>query len=217
MKFAGKAKRLDDIDLPREAHRIGVGEDEIHAVLDVETLGSGFFPDGRLKMLPEGHIFYRELAPGEPRDLAIAAGLAWRRWRDRRPYPKSADARYQRLELMMKIDRDAALRSCSWALPQMMGFNCKLAGYPTAEAMIAAFVDDEEVQLRAMIEFIVNAGLDDELREHDWAGFARGYNGPGYAQHGYHIKLERRFRWWQGKPDTPWSPGLSVLHHCEAA
>ena len=41
MNFHGKAKRLDDVDLPRVAARIGVGEDEIHAVLDVETAGSG--------------------------------------------------------------------------------------------------------------------------------------------------------------------------------
>jgi hypothetical protein len=36
---------------------------------------------------------------------------------------------------------------------------------------------------------VENAGLVDELRRNDWAGFARGYNGPGYADNRYDTKL----------------------------
>ena len=43
--FKGAAKRIDDIDLPKIGAQIGVGEDEIHALLDVESAGSGF--DGK--------------------------------------------------------------------------------------------------------------------------------------------------------------------------
>jgi hypothetical protein len=35
--FKGAAKRIEDVDLPRIGHMIGVGEDKIHAVLDVES------------------------------------------------------------------------------------------------------------------------------------------------------------------------------------
>lgn len=38
-----------------------------------------------------------------------------------------------------------------------------------------------------MIRFIDAEGLDDELRRHDWSGFARGYNGAGYAKHGWFV------------------------------
>jgi len=202
MKFRGKAKKLDDIDLPKIGRLIGVGEDELHAVLDVETRGGGFFKDGRLKMLPERHIFYRELGPGPERDAAVRRGLAYKRWGTMR-YPKSTEARYKLLAEMMSINEDAALRSVSWGLGQIMGFNHNLAGYPSAKAMVIDFVDDEEAHLRAMVKFIVSAGLDDELRRHDWSGFARGYNGPGYAKHGYHKKLAAAFRKWQAIPDTP--------------
>lgn len=41
LSFKGRAKRLDDVDLPRIGHQIGVGEDEIHAFMDVEAAGSG--------------------------------------------------------------------------------------------------------------------------------------------------------------------------------
>ena len=57
MNFRGKAKRLDDIDLPRIGARIGVGEDEMHAILDVEAAGSGFDAQDRIKMLFEPHVF----------------------------------------------------------------------------------------------------------------------------------------------------------------
>ena len=49
IKFTGRAKRLEDIDLPRIGHEIGVGEDEIHAIIDVEAAGSGFDSKGRVK------------------------------------------------------------------------------------------------------------------------------------------------------------------------
>jgi len=57
-----------------------------------------------------------------------------------------------------------------------------------------------------MIDFIVANGLDDDLRREDWRGFARGYNGAGYAQHGYHTKLKRAYEKWKRIPDTPFTP-----------
>lgn len=201
MNFAGKAKRLDDIDLPRIGARIGVGEDEIHAILDVEAAGRGFDSKGRPTMLFEPHVFYRELGPGPERDAAVKAGLAYPRWK--RDYPKDS---YPRLLRAMKINMEAALRSCSWGLGQIMGFNCIAAGYATAKDMVLDFLDDEENHLNAMITFIITAKLDRFLRARDWAGFAKGYNGPGFAKNGYDRKLAQAFHKWQQIKDTPWTP-----------
>ncbi len=198
MNFKGEAKRLESLDISRIAFAAGCGEDHLHAVMEVETRGGGFDPFGRIKMLFEPHVFYRELS-GAKREEAIAQGLAYRRWGEQ-PYPEDS---YPRLLRAMEIDADAALRSCSWGLGQIMGFNCKLAGYPTALAMVQDFLDDEEKHLAAMVNFIVSNGLDDDLRRQDWRGFARGYNGAGYAQHGYHLKLKKAFDKWQSIPDTP--------------
>lgn len=198
MNFKGKAKRLDDIDLPMVGREIGVGEDEVHAILDVESAGTGFDSQGRPKMLFEPHIFWRELKAGPKRDKAAAQGLAYPQWK--RNYPKDS---YPRLAQAMAIDEDAALRSASWGLGQIMGFNCVSAGYATAKSMVLAFMDDEEHHLRAMINFIRANGLDDELRRHDWKGFARGYNGAGFAKNGYDKKLAAAFAKWQKIKDTP--------------
>ncbi|SKA30943.1 N-acetylmuramidase domain-containing protein [Consotaella salsifontis] len=200
--FRGAAKRLDDIDLPRIAATIGVGEDELHAVLDVETGGgSGFDAKGRPRMLFEPHVFYRELSDAE-RARAVTAGLAYRTWGER-PYPSDS---YPRLIGAMAINRAAALRSASWGLGQIMGFNASLAGFASVDALVSAFMADEEAHLAAMVSFITASGLDDELRRHDWTGFARGYNGAGYAKNRYHLKLASAFAKWQGIRDTSWSP-----------
>ncbi len=199
MNFAGPAKRLDDIDLPRIGATIGLGEDELHAVLDVETRGGGFDAEGRPKMLFEPHIFYRQLGEGNKRDWAVSEGIAYPKW-GQKSYPKDS---YPRLKKAMEIDGGAALRSASWGLGQIMGFNAGAAGYSTALAMVKDFMLDEENHLAAMVRFIQTNGLDDELRRHDWAGFARGYNGPGYAKNRYDVKLAQAFKKWQGIKDTP--------------
>ena len=198
MNFKGAAKRLDDIDLPEIGRLIGVGEDEIHAVLDVESAGTGFDKKGRPRMLFEPHIFWRELGPGAKRDAAAAKGLAYPKWK--RNYP--ADS-YPRLAQAMAIDADAALRSASWGLGQVMGFNARKAGYRDARDMVTAFMADEEEHLAAMVQFIRVSELDDELRRHDWKGFALGYNGAGFAKNGYDRKLAAAFAKWQKIKDTP--------------
>lgn len=203
IEFTGSAKRIEDWDLPRIGHRIGVGEDEIHAVMDVEASGSGFDSRGRLKMLFEPHIFWQQLGPGPKRDRAARAGLAYPHW-GAKPYPKDS---YPRLIEAMKIDEAAALKSASWGLGQIMGFNHLLAGYSTVYKMIEDFVLDEDNHLEAMVQFIIGKRLDGYIRSHQWDKFAQGYNGAGYARHGYHTKLASRYRFWQGKPDTPWQPG----------
>ena len=197
--FIGTAKRLDALDLPRIGARIGIGEDELRAVIEVETAGGGFDTTGRPRMLFEPHVFYRLLPSAQQRDRAESEGLAYAKW-GHQPYPRES---YTRLHLAIAIDRVAALKSASWGLGQIMGFNFALAGFDHVEAMVSAFMADEETHVEAMIAFIRAKGLDDKLRAHDWAGFALGYNGAAYASHGYHTKLAAAFARWRGIPDTP--------------
>ncbi|MGG3814033.1 N-acetylmuramidase family protein [Methylorubrum rhodesianum] len=202
--FVSAATRLTDYDLPRIGHTIGVGEDEIHAVMEVEAAGGGFDRLKRPKMLFEPHVFWRNLA-GAERTRAASLGLAYAAWKPG-AYPTDS---YPRLMQAMAINETAALKASSWGLGQILGENHKAAGYATPQAMVLAFCNGGEAEhLAAMVRFIVTNGLDDELRRHDWAGFARGYNGAGYAKHGYHTKLAAAFAKWSKIKDTPWSPGM---------
>lgn len=203
LSFTGPAKRLDDLDLPRIGAMIGVGEDEIHAFIEVETKGGGFDAQNRPKILFEPHLFYKHLAAGARRDQAVKARLACKSW-GQLPYGKESE-QYPKLVRALAIDQTAALKSCSWGLGQVLGENHVAAGYDTVQAMVADFTLDEDNHLEAAIRFIKANGLDDELRRHDWAAFARGYNGPGYRKNGYDTKLAAAFRKWQGIRDTPWS------------
>lgn len=203
--FKGKAKRIEDVDLPRIGYKIGVGEDEIHAVLDVESRGKGFDSKGRPIILFERHWFYRFLS-GAKRDRAVKEDLAVSKW-SRATYNKD---QYSLLEQAMKIDETAALKSASWGLGQVMGFNHSLAGYSTVQSFVKDMMDDEDNHLEAMINFIINTGLDDEVREHRWAAFAKGYNGAGYKANNYDVRLQRAFKKWQGIKDTPWNPEDAV-------
>lgn len=205
MNFQGSGVRIDDYDLPRIGAIIGVGEDEIHAVLDVEAAGTGFDRAGRLKMLFEPHVFYRCLPEGK-RATAVAQGLAYSAWRPGEYPPDS----YPRLMRAIAIDETAALKACSWGLGQILGENHKAAGYATVQEMVENFCRDEAYQLEAMVCFIKTNKLDVHLRRHDWRNFARGYNGPNYERNGYHVKLANAFDKWSRIKDTPYDPAHPV-------
>jgi hypothetical protein len=198
--FKGAGKRIGDQDLPRIGHGIGCGEDELHAFLDVETRGGGFDDKGRPKALYEPHRAYA-LSQGAVRAELVKRGLAYPNWR--RDYPKDS---YPRIVQAMAIDARVALEATSWGIGQVLGSNHDAAGYESAAEMVAACLDDEATQLQQAVNFIKANHLDDELRAHNWAAFARGYNGPSYAANGYHTKLAARYAFWCKIPDTPWSP-----------
>lgn len=204
--FRGAGKRLADEDLPRLGHGIGVGEDEIHAFLDVETSGSGFDGKGRPKALYEPHRAYA-LSQGAARKELVKLGIAYPKW-GTKPYPSDS---YPRIVQALAIDPRVALEATSWGLGQVMGSNHVAAGFESAAEMVAAFLDSEESHLAAAVAFIRANHLDDELRAHNWAAFARGYNGPSYASHGYHTKLAARYAFWRKIPDTPWSPPAPAI------
>jgi hypothetical protein len=201
MDFIGRAKRLDDIDLPKLGSKIGVGEDELHAFMDVEASGSGFDSKGRPKMLFEPHIFYK-LLPDGLRSMAVGQGLAYAKW-GQQPYPTDS---YPRLRAAMAIHETIAMKSASWGLGQILGSNHVLVGYDTVQNMVTAFMDDEEHHLKAIIDYLIATGIDDDLREHRWEQVARVYNGPSYAKHNYHGRMAAAFKKWQGIKDTPWTP-----------
>lgn len=205
--FKGAAKRLDDLDLPRLGHRLGVGEDEIHAFLDVETRGHGFDAQGRPIILFEPHVFYRNLS-GDKLNQAVRTQLAAKSW-GTIPYGGEGN-QYPRLLKALDIDETAALKACSWGLGQVLGENHKDAGFATVQDMVTAMMDDEEKQLEASVNFILNNHLDDELRRHDWAGFALHYNGKGYKKNRYDDKLADAFRKWSRIKDTPWTPEPAI-------
>lgn len=209
--FKGPAKAIEDLDLPRIGHTIGVGEDELHAFMDVEAAGSPFDASGRPKMLFEPHRFYANLT-GTKRADAVKKGLAYSKWKPG-AYPKDS---YPRLIDAMKIDPEAALKSASWGLGQVMGENYKQVGFDNVFDMVNAACEDAENHLVMMVNFLVTNHIDDDMRTlaalkrpttpADCAPIVRVYNGSRYAENDYHTKFAKAHNKWRGIKDTPWTP-----------
>jgi hypothetical protein len=187
--FNGAARKIEDSEIDNIAEDLGVESAAFRAVIAVEAAGSGFDKAGRPKALFERHHFWKHLKDEpELQEQAATEGLAYPKWGEK-PYPKGSDAVYSEIERACAIDEEAALLSTSWGLGQIMGSNYKMAGCPSVQAMVEEATESEAGQLRQMASFIKAAGLVDELIAKNWAGFARGYNGPGYAKNQYDTKL----------------------------
>lgn len=93
----------------------------------------------------------------------------------------------------MALNHEAALSAASWGRFQIMGFNHKIAGFDTVDALVEAMFQAEGKQLDAFVNFIRNTKLDAPLRERRWADFARGYNGAEYAKNNYDNKLKAAY------------------------
>ncbi|GHU06606.1 hypothetical protein FACS1894158_13550 [Betaproteobacteria bacterium] len=198
MEFIGKRQPLTAPGLDGALEHLELPTSEaaaLWAVVEVETSGvtqgCGFRLDGRPQILFERHIFRREtqgrfnqLAPHLSGPSGAYGGI---------------NSQYARLEealalcALAGLGPEPALRSASWGLGQIMGFNAGLAGFPDAESMVEAMRDGEDAQLLAMAHFLRSRNLHRALRRRDWAAFARGYNGSAYARNQYDIKLEQSY------------------------
>ena len=186
LEFSGPATPLDDAAIADAAGTLGCEVAAVRAVVDVES-GGGFLSDGRPKILFERHYFSR-LTKG--RFDASHPGISNGAWGG---YGPGGAHQYDRLAEAIKCDRDAALRSASWGMFQIMGDNYRAAGFGDVESYVKAMVSGEAAQLDAFVSFVKKSGLADELVRRDWAGFARGYNGPAFRDNRYDQKLAAAF------------------------
>jgi hypothetical protein len=183
------ARKISDFDYAAAAQLVPCDEPTIRTVVQVEAGSEGYLSDGRPKILYEAHYF-GHLTQHRFAQYSNISAYSW----DRSLYGAAGANQYRRLEAAMALDADAALRSCSWGLPQIMGDNYKMLGYDTVNAMVRSAVRSARDQLLQFVRFIKANGLADELQEQRWADFARVYNGPGYAQNAYDTKLEQAHR-----------------------
>ena len=186
LEFSGPATRFTDEAIEQAAKSIGCPVAAVRAVIDVESRG-GFFTDGRPKILFERHYFCRLTKSKFNQSNPDISATKWGGY-------KGGPAEYDRLGRAIKLDRDAALRSASWGAFQIMGDNYKMCGFSDVEDFVKAMVAGEPEQLDAFVQFVKKSGLADELGRLDWAGFARGYNGPAYKTNHYDVKLDAAYR-----------------------
>lgn len=191
LEFAGRALRLSPDDIAREAVLLNVDPAVVHAVCDIEAGGAGFLPDGRPKILFEAHVFHKLTGGHFDDKWPSISSPTW----NRALYGPGGAHQYMRLQFATALDRGSALQSCSWGMFQVMGSNYKTCGFLDVEAFVQAMMQSEGAHLDAFAAFCRSNNLDRSLRSHDWAGFARGYNGSGQVAL-YASRLEAAYRKW---------------------
>src|SRR5262245_57986304 len=167
---------------------LNVEEATLRAVAQVESAGAGFIEPGLPKILFEGHCFHR-LTQG--RFDASNPSLSYPKWTTK--YYSDARGEWNRLNAACELDRSAALQSTSWGAFQIMGFNYNWCGFSDVETFVAAQKAGIDSQLEGFARFISRNIFLRPLRAHDWAGFAKAYNGPGYAKNKYDQKLKAAY------------------------
>lgn len=204
--FSGKGLPLSESAVVTGTDALGIEPAAFWAVMAVETRGFGFLKDRRPLILFERHVFHRltngAFSAAHPDISRSSSG----------GYGLSGAGQYPRLAKAVALNREAALQSASWGLGQVMGFNAGNAGFASTEAMVVAMAGSEDAQCLGMVQFILTNGLAKYLRNHDWAKFARYYNGEDYKKNAYDTKLGKAFNLYSDHP----LPSLDV-RACQTA
>ncbi len=186
---------LSEADYDKAASLLLCEVKTIKAIDSVESGGMGFLSTGELRILFEPHIFYKLLKEAGLSPDAYATNkeysdIIYPHW-GQKPYGKYS-AQWERLTRAATINRDAAYKSASYGKYQPLGLYHKEMGYDTVFDMVDDFKKGEPNQLMGFVKMIKYRGLADELRDKDWAAFARAYNGSGNVAN-YSEKLEAAY------------------------
>ena len=191
--FTGASLPISETGLGQVTELLGVGAAELWTVLAVETHGFGFLSDRRPAILFERHIFHQQTGG---RFDSENPGIS-----SRETGGYSGGVReYDRLEEAIALDAHAALNSASWGIGQVMGFNSAAAGFASVEDMVEAMTQSEDSQLEGMANFVRSKGLHTALADHNWAAFAKGYNGGDFEKNQYDARLNSFFAKYSAGP-----------------
>ena len=171
--------------------KIGIDKAVAVAVIAVESGGSGMGPDGRMIIRFENHLFWTFWGKANPagynQSFVFDQNTSWKghQYRPQSNGPwldvhQNQNSEWAAFNFASTLDAGAAKKSISMGLVQIMGFNNRTIGYASPDAMFAAFAADEKFQLLGFFNFVKNDQRQiDALRNRDFAGFAKIYNGPG--------------------------------------
>lgn len=190
------APRATESDFQGVASRLGVDVAAVHAVTDVES-GGPFGPDGRPILRYELHMFYKHVKNADSKTRAEAYKrthpyLCQPEWQDGEAFHHGGQANEWSLmcgAMILRTGVEMALSSASWGAFQIMGENYSMTGASSLLAFVSDEFASEAKQLKHFEGYIRSSGLTNALRAHDWAAFANGYNGAGYARNHYDTNM----------------------------
>lgn len=142
------------------------------AFIEVESGGRGFGDTGKLILQFEAHVFSK--ATGIPRST-----LNKYKWDENTVDIQSKE--WEAFNEAYSLNPEEAMKSTSWGLPQIMGFNHKQAGYVSVGDMLDDFKRGELQQVMALIRFIeANKKLYKAVMDGDYETTSSIYNGASH-------------------------------------
>lgn len=164
----------------------------LKAIIKAESRGAAFSTPGKPILRFEPYLFKREYKRVTKKDFTgdvpFHPGMANATYAEGRKRTGGQTSEWEVFGRAAAINRDAAIRSSSWGMPQIMGFNYKLLGYKTPVEMVEAFSRSEEAQKVGMINFLINSGLTQAVKNREWEKIGRGYNGDTTGYYGRVIE-----------------------------
>lgn len=181
-------KTLTDADFKRVADRLGVEVAAIKAVVLIEAgeKMEGFWAPG-VPVVNFDRSMYNKYGSkaasnkGNPSEKVPAGlkGYALKEWTE--------------LVNARKKTVDGANMGTFWGMFQIGGFNYKKCGCESVAEMVKLMSYSELEQLELFATFLINTGMVNDLKNKNWASFARKYNGSSYAKRGYHTRMANAY------------------------
>ena len=169
----------------------GIESAVLKAIIDVESLGSGFYPkdspfEYKCKVRFEPDYFQKFSLSRPfflPASVTVEAAKKDPKYTGRVAYEKA-----------LVQSPSSAIKATSFGIGQIMGFNYELVGYNSLTDFSIAMEESEYNQLEAMIKFIVNnKSLLVAAQQRDFEMIAKFYNGRDYKQRNYDVKLMQAY------------------------
>lgn len=193
--LSSQTTSLSELDYQNLSKKLNLETKLIKTVEKVESSKSAFYDSGRPTLLFEAHIFYKYLKSLERKDpdvyIKSHSNILSKNW-NRNLYI-GGEKEYSRLMEAWGLSRKASLYSASYGAFQICGFNFASCGCKDVFEFVGKMFKGKKEQLELFGNFISSTGKIKYLRDHDWAGFAKSYNGSGYSLNSYDKKLEKTY------------------------
>lgn len=188
-----KAPAITNADFVAFASLMGVPVNHVRGVRKVEAPRGAYTDDGIPSPLYERHVAYRNAEHG-PALARSHPSLFYPKGYGRGGYG-AYSAQFDKVVAACAFDPYAAFAGASWGAFQVLGENAEELGYDGPFEMVLSLVESEAAHLECFRRYITVNGLLDEFQlcrpgdPDSCIPFVRRYNGPGYAEFNYHVKL----------------------------
>jgi hypothetical protein len=176
------------------ANRLTVDPNVLNAVYLTESSGNGYLPSGRVKILFEGHVFWRNLVKFKLDPKLYVKGnedILYKVWTKK--FYKGGEGEYTRLYRAMDLHESSGLCAASYGAFQVLGENYEDLGYPDPKTFVLKMCEGGESQLEVFGQFLKFKGIIKYMKQKNWDRIAYLYNGSGYKTNRYDVIMNQNY------------------------